>query len=92
MFAQLHIATEFAARPAGVLPAAGCIVANASVRNTVLVVDDHAGVREAFRRVLQLRGFRVIVASGGEEALALLNGDPTIGLMLLDVEMPGQTV
>jgi CheY-like chemotaxis protein len=55
----------------------------------VLVVDDDAGVREAFRRVLQARGFRVLVASGGEEALTLLHDDPTVGLMLLDVEMPG---
>jgi CheY-like chemotaxis protein len=54
----------------------------------VLVVDDDAAVREVFERVLRLGGFDVVVAAGGEEGLRILRDDPTICLVLLDLEMP----
>ncbi len=55
----------------------------------MLIVDDDPSVRETFRRVLQSEGFDVAVVTGGEEALQALREDRTIGLMLLDLEMPG---
>ena len=54
----------------------------------MLIVDDDPSVRETFRRVLQSEGFDVSVVAGGEEALQVLREDRTVGLMLLDLEMP----
>lgn len=55
----------------------------------VLVVDDDRGVREMFRRSLELANFETVVASGGDEGLRLLRADATIRLVLLDLMMPG---
>jgi CheY-like chemotaxis protein len=57
-------------------------------RNRVLIIDDNAAVRETFRRLLVAEGFDVVVATGGAEGLAVLRTDPTIGLVLLDFDMP----
>jgi CheY-like chemotaxis protein len=54
----------------------------------VLIVDDDSSVRETFRRVLQSEGFDVVAVTGGDEALQILREDRTIGLILLDLEMP----
>ena len=56
---------------------------------TVLVVDDEPDVRLVARLVLTSAGFDVLEASSGEEALTLLDGDPTPDAMLLDVRMKG---
>lgn len=55
----------------------------------VLVVDDDRAVREMFRRTLELAHFDVVVAAGGEEGLRQLRADASIGLVLLDLMMPG---
>jgi len=57
-------------------------------RNRVLIVDDDSSVRETLRRLLEAAGFNVVAVHGGAEALMALRQDPTIGLMLLDLEMP----
>lgn len=54
----------------------------------VLVVDDDQSVREMFGRSLRLAGFDVVIAAGGEEGLQILRDDPTISLVLLDLNMP----
>ena len=56
---------------------------------TVLVVDDEPDVRLVARLVLTSAGFDVLEASSGEEALTLLDADPTPDAMLLDVRMKG---
>jgi adenylate cyclase len=55
---------------------------------TVLAVDDQPPNLRLLEAVLSPRGYRVIMASSGEEALELL---PTSGadLVLLDIVMPG---
>lgn len=58
------------------------------VARRVLIVDDDRSVRELFRRCLLLAGYDVSVASGGAEGLQALGTDPTIGLVLLDLDMP----
>jgi DNA-binding NtrC family response regulator len=53
---------------------------------TVLLVDDEPGVRFALREVLQDRGYRVVSAGSGAEALAALDG---VDVVVTDLSMPG---
>jgi DNA-binding response OmpR family regulator len=60
------------------------------VARTVLIVDDEADVRMLVRLNLEARGFTVIQAEGGQQALdILLNSGPKIDVVLLDLNMPG---
>lgn len=57
-------------------------------RRIVLVVDDHPRVLRFIEIDLKLRGFEVVTATSGEEALELIrSARPDI--MLLDIVMPG---
>jgi CheY-like chemotaxis protein len=63
--------------------------ARAKVGETVLVVEDERGVRQIVRSVLSGNGYKVLVASGGEEALAICAGYAgSIDLVITDVVMP----
>jgi CheY-like chemotaxis protein len=63
--------------------------ATAGGHETVLVVEDTEDLREMIREVLEERGYTVLAASDGEQALALV-GERTgpIELLLTDVVMP----
>jgi len=54
----------------------------------VLVVDDEPEVRQVLLEFLSSRGYDVSVASGGAEAVALVESTRP-DLVLLDVAMPG---
>jgi CheY-like chemotaxis protein len=54
----------------------------------VLLVDDEDEFRDAARNALQRRGFSVLTAASGQEALAMLPG-ATLDLIVLDLKMPG---
>src|SRR5581483_2160990 len=54
----------------------------------VLIVDDEPSSREVMRRYVRLAGFRSIEATGAEEALAIVEREPNIALVLSDVRMP----
>jgi len=57
---------------------------------TVLVVEDENELRELCRQVLQRCGYRVLVASNGQEALAVWRREQgQVDLLLSDVIMPG---
>ena len=56
----------------------------------ILVVDDDPGNREVLEELLQLRGYPVVTAASGPEALELIKKDPP-DLVLLDVTMPGMS-
>jgi CheY-like chemotaxis protein len=57
---------------------------------TVLVVEDDPQVRHVTVKALRTAGFQVLVAAGGEEALALVRAHQgPIGLVVSDVVMPG---
>jgi CheY-like chemotaxis protein len=57
---------------------------------TVLVVDDEEGIRQIARRVLESKGYRVILAADGPAALAVeATYDGPIDLLLTDMTMPG---
>jgi two-component system KDP operon response regulator KdpE len=53
----------------------------------VLVVDDEKSLRDFVRRNLEVRGFDVLTASNGLEALAHFNTN-NVDLVILDVMMP----
>jgi two-component system KDP operon response regulator KdpE len=54
---------------------------------TILVVDDERPLRDFMRRNLEVRGFHVITASNGLEALAHFQKQP-VDLVILDIMMP----
>ncbi|MBP2671086.1 MAG: two component, sigma54 specific, transcriptional regulator, Fis family, partial [candidate division NC10 bacterium] len=58
-----------------------------SVRATVLVVDDEAGIRESFEAVLS-KEYDLLFASNGPDALRIVSSRD-VNLMLLDIRMPG---
>ena len=56
---------------------------------TVLVVDDEDGVRRMLTMLLERRGYRVLVANGGTQALEISDTYPgRIALLITDVMMP----
>ena len=55
---------------------------------SVLVVDDDVRVLRMMRRILELEGYRVLMASNGEPALDVFD-EETPDLVLLDIMMPG---
>jgi len=60
------------------------------VDGIVLLVEDEAPVRAFASRALQLRGFKVLEAESGEEALEVLKDTKThVDLVVTDVVMPG---
>jgi PAS domain S-box-containing protein len=57
---------------------------------TILLVEDDSGVRELTRRVLTGRGYSVLEAQDGQEAMLVSTHHPgPIHLLLTDVIMPG---
>ena len=56
---------------------------------TILVIDDEAGVRDFFTRALELSGFAAVGTSTAEGALRLLADGLTPDAMILDLLMPG---
>jgi two-component system phosphate regulon response regulator PhoB len=57
-------------------------------KKRILAVDDDATALGALRQILVQRGYEVVTAGNGEEALQLL-GSESVDLMILDVTMPG---
>jgi CheY-like chemotaxis protein len=65
---------------------AGPAALDASAR--ILLVDDDDMVRETLAAQLEDLGFDVLVASGGAEALALLQADEVVDALVSDLSMP----
>jgi PAS domain S-box-containing protein len=59
------------------------------VAHRILVVEDNDDVRELAESVLVLGGYRVLSASSGESALAILDENKDVDLLFTDVIMPG---
>ena len=54
----------------------------------VLVVDDESRMRKLVKDFLTVKGFQVIEASDGEEAVDVFFDQKDIALIILDVMMP----
>ena len=54
----------------------------------ILVVDDEARMRKLVKDFLSVKGFTVLEASNGEEAVDLFFEQKDIALIILDVMMP----
>ena len=59
-------------------------------KTQILIVDDEPIVRESLRDWLVDAGYEVQTAKTGEEGLKILKGQE-VGLVLLDVRLPGKT-
>jgi CheY-like chemotaxis protein len=57
--------------------------------HTVLIVEDEEDLREMMRDALELKGYSVVTAEEGEDALSKLDGIGQPCLILLDLLMPG---
>jgi two-component system cell cycle sensor histidine kinase/response regulator CckA len=64
-----------------------CSIANIRGSETILLAEDHESILEMARQSLASLGYRVLVASNGEEALRLC-ADECPALAILDVVMP----
>lgn len=53
----------------------------------VLIVDDEEGIRESLKLILGDH-YDLVATDSGEQALRLVEGDPAIGLVLMDIKMP----
>ena len=74
-------------QPSGINPSAEI---SAAGEENILVVDDESAVQEVVRQGLEGYGYRVLTASSGEEALAVIEkAEPSVDLVLLDISMPG---
>ena len=64
-------------------------MSNPSDPISVLVVEDNELVRFVATDVLEERGFKVLGAGRADEAIGLLEGNPDIGILFTDINMPG---
>jgi two-component system cell cycle sensor histidine kinase/response regulator CckA len=68
------------------LPAASAVSGN----ETVLLVEDEEAVRKFAKETLEANGYKVLEASDGETALAMMEGhEGSIQLLLTDLFLPG---
>lgn len=54
---------------------------------TILIVDDDVQIRALLRQILEARGYQIICAGNGREAMELI-GNTTIDLIITDILMP----
>ena len=87
----VHEAAAAEPEPKPVEPAAPPPIPEAEpFKETILLVDDEAGIRGLVRRILMRERYNVIEAASGEEALAVaVQHSGPIHMVLTDVNMPG---
>ena len=54
----------------------------------ILIIDDHPATRKLLEDILR-KEYQVLLASDGQEALAMVQDDSALDLILLDIIMPG---
>ena len=79
-------------RPGSGLPDAPRVTLNTAALSgteTILVAEDHGGLREMVRETLSSKGYQVLVAENGEDAVQVFKANlKEIRLVILDVDMP----
>tara|TARA_B100000212_G_C27220918_1_gene467217 strand:- start:350 stop:718 length:369 start_codon:yes stop_codon:yes gene_type:complete len=55
---------------------------------SILIIDDDLSILETVKKILNLKGFKVLTASNGEAGLSMVKNENDIGLILLDLMMP----
>ena len=55
----------------------------------ILAVDDEPDLRSLLRILLKNKGYDVLEAASGQEAVDILRKDPRIDLVIMDIMMPG---
>lgn len=60
----------------------------ATLKQTLLIVEDDESIRTSLQELLEAEGFDVLLAENGEEALDLLDQNPPVKCILLDLSMP----
>ncbi len=58
---------------------------------TILVIEDDRTIRNTIKLILELEGYKVLLAADGREGLNLLSDVPAPCLILLDLMMPVMT-
>lgn len=60
-------------------------------KKKILAIEDDPEVLHLYESYFQKRGYKVIAASNGSEAINLLQMNPDTRLILLDLNMPGMS-
>ena len=60
-----------------------------SRKDHIVVVDDEQELRDTLQEYLELKGFRVTPATGGEALREIMSMDDPVDLVVLDINMPG---
>jgi DNA-binding response OmpR family regulator len=60
-------------------------------KKKILAVEDDPDVRTLYVNFFQRKGYDVLSAAGGREAISLLQANPDTRLILLDLNMPGMS-
>jgi CheY-like chemotaxis protein len=63
-------------------------MARAVTRAPILIVEDNTETRVVLERVLQIRGYDVVTARDGLEAISYLQSGAQVAAIILDVAMP----
>lgn len=69
-------------------PVKGAMLQHPDAPVSLLVVDDEEPIRSALKKFLASRGYEVLTAGSGEDALSILQRSK-IACLLVDVRMPG---
>lgn len=54
----------------------------------LLIVEDEASLRTVYAEYLKSQGFEILEAADGEQAVTLVDNNPDIDLILLDILLP----
>ncbi len=57
----------------------------------ILVVDDEVQIISILKSFFTKKGYQVITASRGGQAIETVKSDPKIDLLIIDIKMPGKT-
>ncbi len=70
------------------VPRASSSEKNGTGLGVILFVDDDPALRTFAQQALEERGYRVLLAENGQQALAVLTAHPEVGAIVLDLAMP----